>query len=104
MATARWWPFLTVAWFKCTEGDDTANRDAEERGMTRAFPPMPFHKGATGAEVPFYKPIISNFIIYRNGIERILLQLFEHPETSEWFSIISSVIFDVNIFHERKQA
>ena len=35
--------------------------------------------------------------------ETILLQLFEHPENSEWFSIISIIIFEVNIVAEQKQ-
>jgi len=30
------------------------------------------------------------------------LQLFAHPETSEWFSIIYGIIIDVNIVVEQK--
>ena len=30
---------------------------------------------------------------YNTGTETILLQLFGHPETSEWFSIHSYIIF-----------
>jgi len=32
------------------------------------------------------------------------VQLFAHPENSEWFSIIYVVIFEVNIVAEQKQA
>jgi len=32
------------------------------------------------------------------------LQLFVHPENSEWFSIIFVIIFKVNIVAEQKQA
>jgi len=45
--------------------------------------PLTFHKGPTGAEVPFYKNIIGNFMVYQDRIETNLLQLFAHPETSE---------------------
>jgi len=41
---------------------------------------------------------------YQDRIETNLLQLFAHPETSEWFSIISGIIFEVNIVAEREQA
>jgi len=58
-----------------------------------------------GAEVPFYKSIIGNgnFMVYQDRLETNLLQLFTHPENSEWFSIISAIIFKVNIAHEQKQ-
>jgi len=36
-----------------------------------------------GAEVPFYKSIIGNFMVYQDQLETFLLQLFAHPETSE---------------------
>jgi len=32
------------------------------------------------------------------------LQLFAHPETSEWLAIISGIICEVNIVAEQKQA
>jgi len=55
--------------------------------------------------VPFYKSIISNVqVYYQNQIETNLLQLFAHPETAEWFSIIFSIISEVNIVAEQKQA
>jgi len=41
---------------------------------------------------------------HQDLIETNLLQLFAHPENSEWFSIISGNIFEVNIVAERKQA
>jgi len=31
------------------------------------------------------------------------LQLFKHPENSEWFAIIYVIIFEVNIVDEQKQ-
>jgi len=43
-------------------------------------------------------------MVYQDRIETNLLQPPEHPETSEWFSIISAIIFEVNIVAERKQA
>jgi len=37
-------------------------------------------------------------------LETNLLQLFAHPESSEWFSIISVIIFEVKIVTEQKEA
>jgi len=42
-------------------------------------------------------------MVYQYRIETNLLQLFAHLGTSEWFSTIS-VIFEVNIVAEQKQA
>jgi len=43
-------------------------------------------------------------MIYQKQFEANLLQLFAHPENSEWLSIISVIIFDVKIVSEQKQA
>jgi len=45
---------------------------------------------------------MGNFMIYQDGLETIFLQLFAHPEHSEYFSIISVIIFGVNIFLRNK--
>jgi len=42
-------------------------------------------------------------MVYQDRFETNLLQLFEPPETSDWFSIISSITFEVNIVAEQKQ-
>jgi len=47
--------------------------------------------------VPFHNSIIGNFMAYQGRFETNLLQLFVHPESSEWFSIISGIIFELNI-------
>ena len=47
--------------------------------------------------MPFYEDIISNFMVYQDRTETYLLQLFAHPETSDWFSIIYGIISEVNI-------
>jgi len=65
--------------------------------------PLSFQKGETGTEVPFHNSIIGNFMVYQDRPETNLLQLFGHPEYSEWFSIISVIIFEVNIIDEQKQ-
>jgi len=57
-----------------------------------------------GTDVPFYDSIIGNFIVYQDRIETDLLKLCVHPKNSEWFSVISIVIFEVNIVAEQKQA
>jgi len=58
--------------------------------------------GATQMEVPFYKSIVVDFMVYQDRIETNLLQLVAHLETSEWFSIIAGIIFEVNIVAEQK--
>ena len=77
------------------------NPGTPERG---ALSPCPVIKGATGAAVPFYENIVSNFMVYQDRIETNLLQLFAHLETSDWFSIISGIISEANILDEQKQA
>ena len=87
--------------------DDRVNftcRDAGERLHDGVIPPCPFIREAKRADVPIYKSTISNLMVYQDRNETNLLQLFAHPETSECFSIISGVIFDVNIVVEQKQA
>ena len=56
-----------------------------------------------GAEVPFYDTIIGKFMVYQDQLEINLFQLFGRPNNSEWFSIISVIIFEVNIVDEQKQ-
>jgi len=50
-----------------------------------------------GAEVPLHNSIIGNFMICQGRLVTNLLQLFAHPQNSEWFSIISVNIFEVDI-------
>jgi len=69
-------PLLLTLWTKKI-------RDVGERGHDGGIAPLPFHKGAMGAEVPFYKSTIGNFMVYQDQLETFLLQLFAHPETSE---------------------
>ena len=66
--------------------------------------PYPFIRGAMGADVPFYKSIMGNFMVYQDPFEINLLQLLAHLQPSEWFSIISGTIFEVNLVAEQKQA
>ena len=44
-----------------------------------------------------------NFMVYPDRLETILLQLFEYPENSEWFSIISVIIFKVDMLLNRSK-
>jgi len=68
--------------------------------MARAKPPRPLKSGATASEVPLHRIIIGNFMVCQDRLQTNMLQLFKHPENSEWFSIISVVIFEVNIVDE----
>ena len=54
--------------------------------------------------MPFHNSIIGNFIVYQDRTETDLWKLCVHPENSEWFSVISVVIFEVNIVAEQEQA
>jgi len=65
---------------------------------------LPLEKGATGAEVTFYKNIIGYFMVFQYRIETNLLQLFAHQQNLEFFSIISVFIFEVNVVAELKEA
>jgi len=42
-------------------------------------------------------------MVYQDRSKTNSLQLFAHPESSEWFSIISGIMFKVNIVAEQKQ-
>jgi len=42
-------------------------------------------------------------MVYQDRLETNLLQLFAKQENSEWLSIISVIVFEVNIFAEQKQ-
>jgi len=63
-----------------------------------------FKRGSTGAEVPFHNSILGNFMVYQDRLETNLLQLFVHPVNSEWLSVISVIIFEVDVVDEQKQA
>jgi len=43
-------------------------------------------------------------MVYQDRFKTNLLQLLVHPETSEWFSMISVISFVSNIVAEQKQA
>jgi len=43
-------------------------------------------------------------MVHQDRIETNLLQIFAHPEISEWFPVISGIIFEVIIVAEQKQA
>jgi len=60
-------------------------------------------KTSTSNIPAFHNSVIGNFMVYQDQLETNLLQLFRHSENSEWFSIISVIIFEVNIVDEQKQ-
>ena len=78
-------------------------RDSGERMHDRALSPCPVIKGATGQRCLFIKNIVSNSMVHQDRIETNFLQLFAHPDTSSWFSIISGIIFEVSIAAEQKR-
>ena len=57
-------------------------RDAGERGNYGSIASLPFHKGT---KVPFRNSITGHFMVYKDWLETNVLQLFAHPENSEWF-------------------
>jgi len=58
--------------------------------MTGVFP-LVLSKGGNRGGGAFQNRITGNFVV-QDRLETNLLQLFEHPENSEWFSVISAVI------------
>jgi len=66
--------------------------------------PCPLKMGATRADVLFHNRILDNFMVYRDRFEINLLQLFGHQYNSECSSIISAIIFEVNILVAQKLA
>jgi len=55
-------------------------------------------------EVPFHNSITGgNFMVYQDRLETNLLQLFAHPEISEWLSTLSVIIFQANTVDVQKQ-
>jgi len=54
--------------------------------------------------LPFCNSVIGSFIVYQGRIETVLLKLCAHPENSEWFSVISVIVFEVKIVVEYTQA
>ena len=43
-------------------------------------------------------------MVDKDRLETNLLQLFAHPENSEWFSTMFVIIFEENIFAEQQQS
>jgi len=76
------------------------SKDAGERESDGAFSPSSFKRGR---RCLFHYSIMGNFMVYQDQIETNLLQLFAQQENSECFSIISVIIFEVNIVAEQKQ-
>jgi len=70
------------------------------RSITGVLPPALSNE----AEVSFHNIITGNIMVYEDRLETNLLQLFTYPENSEQVSIISGIIFEVNIVAEQKQA
>jgi len=66
--------------FVCLTIDASKRKEQRHRkaGTLAAWPSI---VGATGAEVPFSRNIIGNFVVYQDRLETYLLQLFAHPET-----------------------
>jgi len=47
---------------------------------------------------------MGKFLVYQDRLETNLWQLFAHPQTSQWFSVVSGIIFVVNVISGQKQA
>ena len=51
----------------------------------------------------FYNSITGNFMVYPDRLEKKFIAAIGHRENSEWFSISSVIVFEVNIIDEKKQ-
>jgi len=86
-------------WRQTTSGAIFAQLFSKSKLLGLRLQPMNPHSNTTA----FHNSIIGNFIVYKHRLETNLLQLFRHPDNSEWFSIIYVIIFDVNMVDEQKQ-
>ena len=57
----------------------------------------------TSNNTAFHNNIVAIFVVDQDRLKTNLLQLFGRPEFSEWYSIISVIIFEINIVDEQKQ-
>jgi len=72
--------------------------------MMRALPPCLFNRGQRGRNCLFIQyQTVGDFMVYQNRLEKMLLQIFAHPENSEVFSYIVN-IFEVNNVAAQKKA
>ena len=60
--------------------------------MTGVLPPALLKGGQQGGGA-FHNRITGNFMVYHDRFQTNLLQLFENPKNSEWFSVISAIIW-----------
>jgi len=65
--------------------------------------PLVLKGGQRGWRYLFHNSMVGISMVYEDGFYTNLLQLFAQQENSEWFSIISAIIFQVNIVAEQKQ-
>jgi len=65
--------------------------------------PLFFQKGGKDGGGNFSSQYHREFHGYQDLVETYLLQLFTHPQHSEWFSTLYVIIFEVNIVAEQKQ-
>jgi len=75
-------------------------RDA---GRAVALLPLFFEKGGKDGGANFSLQYHREFHGEQDLVETNLLRLFTHPQHSQWFSTLSVIIFEVNIFAEKKQ-
>jgi len=60
--------------------------------------------GVTGAEVPFYRSIISNFMVYQDRLDTFMTAIPISRNFRVIFYNLSEIVFEVNIVAKQKQA
>ena len=84
------------------ESKNNMHRDAGEWRHGGGIVPSALSKGGQGGQKCLsHNSIIGNFMVYQDRLESNSLQLFEHPENSEFCIIF--IIFEVNIVDEQKK-
>jgi len=78
--------------------------DAGERVHDRGVSSSSFIRGATGAEVPFYKSMIGNCMVYHDRIESNLLQIFAHPETLGFLQFLLLFLGSTSLLNRNKHS
>jgi len=77
-------------------------RDVREQENDGDIAPRALKRGQRGRKCLFHKSVMGNFMVYQDRFETNLLQIFAQQENSQWFSIISASIFEVNVVAEQK--
>jgi len=71
--------------------------------MMRALPPCLFNRGQRGRNCLFIQyQTVGDFMVYQNRLEKMLLQIFAHPENQKFFHILLIFLRSTMLLHRKK--